>query len=208
MENLPSLEITVLILAGGKSSRMGRDKALIPINGVPLLQRTYLIAKECSNSVYIVAEKSEKYQDILPNDCSFLSDFPLLGEKGSQGPLIGFAGGLREVETPWVLLLACDLPRLEAEEIKQWIGYLSAVEEEAIALLPKSDKGWEPFCGFYRRHCWPLLIDFIQQGGRSFQRWLALHPVAELPMNSTSILFNCNTPADLLAVTAVRPTIT
>ncbi len=200
MENLPSLEITVLILAGGKSSRMGRDKALIPINGVPLLRRIYLIARKCSNFVYIVADKQEKYKDILPKDCSFLSDFPLLGAKGSQGPLIGFAGGLKEVKTQWVLLLACDLPRLEAEAINKWISYLSTVKQQDIALLPRSEKGWEPLCGFYRLDCFPLLIDFIQQGGRSFQRWLALHPVTELPIKDTSVLFNCNTPTDLIAV--------
>ncbi|MBC6417411.1 MAG: molybdenum cofactor guanylyltransferase [Prochloron sp. SP5CPC1] len=175
MENLATGRISILILAGGTSSRMGRDKALIPINGVVMLERICLVATECSNSVQVVTPWPERYQHIVPHHCGFLP------ELGGEGPLVAFAQSLPLVETEWVLLLACDLPLLLGKDIREWIGYLEVVKEEVVAVLPKSEKGWEPLCGFYRRRCLPNLTDFIAQGGRSFQSWLKLHPVGELP---------------------------
>ncbi|MGK7900287.1 MAG: molybdenum cofactor guanylyltransferase, partial [Hormoscilla sp.] len=57
--------------------------------------------------------------------------------------------------------------------------------------------GWEPLCGFYRRSCLPELSQFIQNGGRSFQQFLASQTIAELPLTDPEILFNCNRPEDL-----------
>ena len=183
--------ITAIILAGGQSSRMGRDKALISVQGQPLLQKICLLAQNCTSKVYLVTPWSDKYQDIIPDGCKFIA------ETKSQGPLVAFAQGLAQVETEWVLLLACDLPKLEASTVKQWLEYLADVPQEAIALLPKTAQSWEPLAGFYRRNCLSLLNQFIAQGGRAFQDWLSLHPVAELPLIDRQVLFNCNTPADL-----------
>jgi molybdopterin-guanine dinucleotide biosynthesis protein A len=114
-----------------------------------------------------------------------------------HGPLVGFAQGLAQVETDWVLLLACDLPQLQVKVLQHWAAGLEKTAEDAIALLPRHPKGWEPLCGFYRRQCLPMLTKFISDGGRSFQHWLTQHPVEELPVSDTQIFFNCNTPADL-----------
>jgi molybdopterin-guanine dinucleotide biosynthesis protein A len=189
--------VAAIILAGGQSSRMGTDKALIEINGVPLLARVCSIASQCVSQVYVVTPRIEKYEAILPAECRLLREELLPGEMKTQGPLVGFASGLKRVKAEWVLLLACDLPKLEVAELQQWIEYLPDVAPDEIALLPKNNKGWEPLCGFYRRSCLPLLIDFIDRGGRSFQNWLVFHPVAQLPINNFHILFNCNTPEDL-----------
>ena len=218
--------LEAIVLAGGRSSRMGRDKALLPIGGVPLLQLVCSIAQHCANTVYVVTPWPERYQNLLlPATCKFIQEVPLLAASPSKvpskepnstsphhpitpsppplphGPLIGFAQGLAQVQTSWVLLLACDLPRLQVEVLQEWADELDRVEEEAIALLPRHAKGWEPLCGFYRRRCLPDLINFVQQGGRSFQHWLAQHTVQLLPLpEGSQILFNCNTPADLDAV--------
>ncbi|NEQ24815.1 MAG: NTP transferase domain-containing protein, partial [Microcoleus sp. SIO2G3] len=100
-------------------------------------------------------------------------------------------------ETDWVLLLACDLPLLQVQVLQDWATELEKTAPEAIALLPRQSQRWEPLCGFYRCQCLPLLTQFINEGGRSFQRWLAQHPVQELPVSDTQVLFNCNTPGDL-----------
>lgn len=189
--NESQLDITTIILAGGQSSRMGQDKALLLVQGQPLLQKICSLAQDCSSEVYLVTSRSDKYQDIVPGGCNFIA------ETNSQGPLVAFARGLAQVETEWVLLLACDLPKLEAATVKQWLKYLTDVPQEAIALLPKTAQSWEPLAGFYRRNCLSLLNQFIAQGGRAFQEWLSLHPVAELPLTEQQVLFNCNTPADL-----------
>lgn len=179
---------------------MGQDKALITVEGVPLLRRVCEVALSCASEVYVVTPWPERYQDILPENCSVIQEVPLPGETQPHGPLVGFAQGLEQVKTDWVLLLACDLPQLQAEVLQDWISELEKTAQDAIALLPRHPKGWEPLCGFYRRNCLPMLTQFINQGGRSFQRWLAQHPVQELSVSDTQFLFNCNTPADVDAM--------
>ncbi|HIK05754.1 MAG TPA: molybdenum cofactor guanylyltransferase [Trichormus sp. M33_DOE_039] len=184
--------ITAIVLAGGQSSRMGEDKALIPIQGMPLLQRVCRIAASCANTVYVVTPWPERYQNLDLPSCQFIRESP-----NSQGPLVGFAQGLTLVDTGWVLLLACDLPKLQLDLLQDWIARLDSVDDDAIAALAHHAKGWEVLCGFYRRRCLPQLLEFIKQGGRSFQHWLQNYPVEILPLPNPEILFNCNTPQDL-----------
>lgn len=209
-----SLSLSAIVLAGGRSSRMGQDKALLTIQGVPLLQLVCNIAIALCDAVYVVTPWPERYQHLLSASCQFIREVPLPVESTSDitsssskvtsplphGPLVGFAQGLASVQTDWVLLLACDLPRLRLEVLQNWTTELDSVGEEAIALLTHHAKGWDPLCGFYRRKCLPALTDFINQGGRSFQQWLAQHPVQILPLSDPQMLFNCNTPSDLEAI--------
>jgi molybdopterin-guanine dinucleotide biosynthesis protein A len=190
-------QFAAIILAGGQSSRMGRDKALIEIQGIPLLQKICLIASQCASQVYVITPSIEKYQAIAPKDCQMIREVTVPGETQPHGPLMGFAQALPYVQTEWVLLLACDLPNLTSSEIQQWSSHLETISQDAIALLPRSAKGWEPLCGFYRRRCLPLLNEYIDRGGRSFQKWLEQYPAQELPVSDPQLLFNCNTPADL-----------
>jgi molybdopterin-guanine dinucleotide biosynthesis protein A len=181
---------------------MGRDKALIPIQGVPLLQLICQIAASCADTVYVVTPWQERYQHLLSPTVQFIREVPFSGETSGesfpQGPLIGFAQALAYVQTDWVLLLACDLPKLRVEVLQEWAVALDGVEDEGIiAALVHHTKGWEPLCGFYRRRCLPTLMQYINQGGRSFQDWLKQHPVQPLPLPDPEMLFNCNTQDDL-----------
>lgn len=195
---MPNTKLTAIILAGGQSSRMGQDKALIPIQGVPLLQRVYDVAQACTEKVYLVTPWPERYQDLILPGCQFIQELPLSSQTSqNHGPLVGFAQALALVETEWVLLLACDLPRLQVGVLQKWIAGLDGVEDEAIAALTGNIKGWEPLCGFYRRCCLPGLLEFINQGGRSFQQWLQQSSVHILSLSEPEMLHNCNTPADL-----------
>ncbi|MBE9003509.1 molybdenum cofactor guanylyltransferase [Fortiea sp. LEGE XX443] len=193
--------LSAIVLAGGKSSRMGQDKALLLVKGVPLLQRVCNIAAACSDTVYVVTPWPERYQYLPLPHCQFIQEVPLLGAIGNEplnhGPLVGFAQGLAQVQTDWVMLLACDLPKLQVEVLQAWVAELDSNSiGDAIAALAHHTKGWEPLCGFYRRRCLPQLLDFINQGGRSFQQWLQQHPVKVLPLPAADMLLNCNTPED------------
>ena len=193
--------LTAIVLAGGKSSRMGQDKALIPIQGVACLQLVCGVASALCNPVYVVTPWPERYQNLRLDKCQFIREAMSL----PHGPLVGFAQGLAQVQTDWVLLLACDLPKLRVEVLQDWAARLNIIGDEQsdedgsnpIALLTHHAKGWDPLCGFYHRRCLTGLIDYINQGGRSFQHWLAQHPVQLLPLPDAQMLFNCNTPADL-----------
>lgn len=189
--------LSAVVLAGGKSSRMGEDKALIKFEGKPLLTKICCVALECASQVYIITSKAEKYQEILPSGCLVIRENP---QPSPQGPLIAFSQALRFIETPWVLLLACDLPKLTATPVQQWSQQLVDCPEEAIAFLPKNTAGWEPLCGFYRRCCLESLTSYIESGGKSFQGWLSTHLVQEIPLDNFDILFNCNTKEDLAQI--------
>ncbi len=198
----PSL--SVIILAGGQSSRMGRDKALIVVEGIPLLRRTCAIALHCSSQVFVVTSAIRDYSKIVPDRCGVIEEKLLPGKSKPQGPLVGFTHGLVQIKTTWVLLLACDLPRLNQEILQRWMRQLPQVGN-AIALLPQGKKGWEPLCGFYRTDCLPSLTQFMNQGGRSLQAWLAQASVQTIQFSDDpdtqkqeqAMLFNCNTPEDL-----------
>jgi molybdopterin-guanine dinucleotide biosynthesis protein A len=185
--------LAILILAGGKSSRMGKDKALIKINHKPLLQRTCEIALQCTEIVYVITPRFEVYQTIIPSSCIIIPE----EQPFYQGPLIAFSQALPSIPNPWILLLAVDLPFLDAREIKAWIPYLAQLNQNVIAFLPKNHQGWECLCGFYRRDCLQILREFINHGGRSFQKWLQLVPVETIPVKNQRVLFNCNSPSDL-----------
>jgi molybdenum cofactor guanylyltransferase len=201
---MPNTQLTAIVLAGGQSSRMGKDKALIPIQGVPLLQRVCAVAQACAHQVYIVTPWPERYQHLILPGCQFIQEvalsslIPSSSPTPNHGPLVGFAQGLALVKTEWVLLLACDLPKLRVEVLQTWIARLDRVENKAIAALTRNHQGWEPLCGFYRRCCLPQLLEFINQGGRSFQQWLQHNPVEVLSLLEPEMLFNCNTPEDLI----------
>lgn len=190
-------EIAALILAGGKSSRMGRDKALIDYQGKPLLTRVCQVAAGCCSSVYVLTSWPVRYQNIVSEQVHFLPE----SEPG-QGPLVALADGLTQIDAEWVLLLACDLPQLQPEILQNWLTQLTEVSQSILAVVPSQESGWEPLCGFYRQAALTELKRFIQQGGRSFQTWLTQVPVQALSLEGTTMkmLFNCNTPEDLQAL--------
>jgi molybdenum cofactor guanylyltransferase len=202
--------VKTIVLAGGLSRRMGRDKARIEVFGVPLLTQLCHVGLVVSDSVYVVAGFDRDYSDILPDGCEFVVDRVL------EGPLTALQLTLPQVfasrsqnlgEPEWVLVLACDLPNLSGAVVRAWVEQLENVPAETIAVLPKSENGWEPLCGLYHRRSIPLLNQFAATGGRSFQRWLdqsSVRPlVRELEWIDRRVFLNCNTPIDLAAIEPV-----
>jgi molybdopterin-guanine dinucleotide biosynthesis protein A len=183
--------LSVIILAGGQSSRMGRDKALIEVDGIPLLRRVYDAALHCSHSIYVITSWVDRYRELLPSTVNFIA------ELSPRSAIVALQEALEQISSEWVLLLACDLPKLDGSVLQQWVSQLDHVSEEAISVLPKHPKGWEPTCGFYRSSCLPALSAYIEQGGRSFQNWLETQIVEVLEVSDRQMLMNCNTPEDL-----------
>jgi molybdenum cofactor guanylyltransferase len=186
------MKIATVILAGGQSRRMQQDKALLMVNGVPLIRRIYEVAIECTDAVYILTPWPEKYQAALPADCRWLLENP-----ARQGPLLAFQQSLSQITADWILLLACDLPCLDTAVIQSWIRDLENVEERSIAYLAPQAKGWEALCGFYRTSCRPSLDEFVQAGGQSFQQWLRNEIVSPMLGTAPQIFTNWNFPEDV-----------
>jgi len=186
--------IAAVVLAGGQSSRMGQDKARVTVQGKPMLQRVCEAAQHCAQSVIVVSPWVAQYHSMMPVGCIALVE-QVQGKP--QGPLVAFVQAIATVEAEWVLLLACDLPNLDGEVLSQWADMLAQIPTDAIAYLPRSHQGWEPLCGFYHQRCRPSLQQFVDNGGRSFQRWLVSQTVQPIPAVPAQLLFNCNTPEDL-----------
>ena len=194
------------MLAGGQSSRMGQDKALLPIgNNQTLLSHVCNVAQESAKCVYVITPWTQRYQNIIPSSCRLISENLLDPKAKSNFPLMGFFQGLKSVTTRWILLLACDLPNINSQTITGWYPYLAEASEDVVAILPSHPKGWEPLCGFYHRSCEASLQKYLDNGGKSFQQWLDRSLVLELPKcnlagseakRGDAILFNCNTPED------------
>ncbi|MEM6836068.1 MAG: molybdenum cofactor guanylyltransferase [Cyanobacteria bacterium P01_C01_bin.120] len=190
------MKLAAVILAGGRSQRMGQDKALLKKDGVTLLRRTWDVAHKLSTDVWVVTPYRDRYQACLPAETQWLDEPMSNPELPPAGPLIAFQRALSTITVDWILLLACDLPNLEAEPLRRWCQALPDLPADAIAYVPQTTNGWEPLCGFYRGSCLPALQDYLATGERSFQHWLTRSPVVAIPHVPIAMLANCNTPAD------------
>lgn len=185
--------VTGLILAGGQSKRMGTDKALLCWQGMPMLQSVCQTALQCCNLVYVLTPWPERYQNVVPPAC-----FTLKETNPGQGPLGALLEGFNQLQTTWVLLLACDLPLLRPDILKEWLTLL--VNSETFAVVPHQADQWEPLCGFYHHQSRLPLQSFLTQGGRSFQDWLSTIPTQKIALDTVAkaMLWNCNSPNDLI----------
>lgn len=199
-----------LVLAGGRSSRMGQDKALIATGQETLLLRTCRVASESCERVAVITSNPEQYQVHLPDWVEIILETPLPVQAESyQGPLVGMLQAMKAlarqaplttVETNsrrWLLVLACDLPNLSAPILEDWQQLVKGQPQHVGACLPQRQGRWEPLCGFYRFTYQDSIQRYIDQGGRSFQGWLNRQSVTRLPLADEKMLFNLNTPEDL-----------
>ena len=223
-EALPTL--SAIILAGGHSRRMGRDKALLTLpDGQPLLHHTAQIAQQLTPDVVVVTPWPDRYRSGLPPKVQLIKEqgssaSPLAGPSAgpSAGPLGGFAQGLRQISSEWCLLLACDMPYLQSVPLQNWWVWLTPQlqrQTPVASLVPctasNGRKRWEPLCGFYRRSCLSALSQYLSDSpaaklqpkkpsgsylGLSFQAWLETLSIAAYTDLPPQLLFNCNTPAD------------
>lgn len=179
---------------------MGQDKASLLWRGQPLIAHTVQVAQQVTDASYIITPWPDRYRALV--EAVFIQE-PHPG----QGPLVGLVQGLAalsssRVATDWILLLACDLPYLEATGLHQWRSQLDTVPPNCLAVVPQIEERWEPLCAFYRPSILPKLEMAIAQGQRSFQAVLPSLPVQPLPLSPDThrMLHNCNTPADWQAV--------
>ena len=192
-----------MILAGGRSSRMGQDKALISLGGERLIQRTCGVALACAEEVYVVTPWPERYRPLVPEAVQFIleaadsTDAPA----GGRGPLLAVSYGVGALPRcpDWLLVLACDMPNLRVPVLQAWQADLAALPPNINAYLPQRQGRWEPLCGFYRAAALLTIGSGLAAGlkGPSFQRWLGQTEVASMPRVPEEMLANLNNPEDL-----------
>lgn len=177
-ETVPTL--SAIILAGGYSRRMGRDKALLTLpDGQTLLYHTAQVAQQLASNVVVVTPWPDRYQSALPPKVQLVKELvqPVPSASSSAGPsagpLSGFAQGLRKISSEWCLLLACDMPYLQSVPLQNWWAWLTPQiqrqpleRQTLVASLVSSPasndrKRWEPLCGFYHRSCLSALSQYL-----------------------------------------------
>jgi molybdopterin-guanine dinucleotide biosynthesis protein A len=131
------MEMTGIVLAGGQSRRMGRDKALLEVGGVPMIRRVVETLRSVCVDVLIVTKTPETYADL---DVRVVADaYP------QQAPLAGLCTGLGLAATPWVFAAACDLPMLSAAAVRR----LAALAPGYDAVVPRLRGRWHPLHAVY-----------------------------------------------------------
>jgi molybdopterin-guanine dinucleotide biosynthesis protein A len=132
--------IAGFILAGGASSRMGREKALLEFGGVPLIVCTARLVASVAGSATVIGD-SAVFRSLGMR--TIADDWP------GAGPLGGIATALRASRALWSLVVACDLPYLT----RPWLEYAvaRALASQADAVIPMNVSGTEPLCALYHR---------------------------------------------------------
>ena len=129
------------ILAGGASRRMGRNKALLELGGMTVIERIVAASQPLSNELFVVADDREAY--------AFL-DLPIVGDiRKGGGPLAGLHTALSHASLPVIGVLACDLPFLTTN----FLCYLKSRLGSFEAVFPRAADRLQPLCAFYTVTC-------------------------------------------------------
>ncbi len=146
-------QITGCILAGGKSSRYGTDKALIRIGEQTLIEKTAHELSSVFSRMLIVSNSTET--------CEFLN-FPVYPDIiRNIGPLGGIHSALTHAETDKVFLISCDLPYMTAD----FIHFIAVHHSESPIILPVTNGIIQPLCGLYSKSCLPVIMKMIGKEG-------------------------------------------
>lgn len=152
--------VTGVILAGGASSRMGSNKALLPRQGMRFIEWIHRTLETLFHEVLVVTNTPDQYA-FLP--CRLVPD--IYREKGVLG---GIHSGLVHSSTGGIFVVACDMPHLNPELIRN----LCNASSGADLVIPRTEHGYEPLHAVYREGCLPALEELLQ--GDEAKRVVAL----------------------------------
>ena len=184
-------EATLIILAGGESSRMGRPKHLLPTPQGTLID-------------HFVKELSPMFTEVLVVGRNLTLSRPGIrtvdDARPEQCPLVGIYSGLRAANTDLAFVLACDLPFIKPELVQ----YLLSCAHEVDIVVPVVEGYYEPLCAVYRRTAIPVAENILDAGGRKITKiyhHLRLHKVTEREIRKfdpdLASFVNLNTPKEL-----------
>lgn len=139
-EGEPRLPVHGFVLAGGKSSRMGRDKALLPFRGRPMVEIAVAKLRTICAQVSIVGDRQD-LETVAP---------VVFGERAGLGPGAGMEAGLRACQQPWAMFMPVDVPLVPRAHLQMWVEEALRVDMTVSYLA-----AWEKqpaFCLLRREH--------------------------------------------------------
>jgi molybdopterin-guanine dinucleotide biosynthesis protein A len=177
------------VLAGGRSSRMGRDKALLPYHGTTLLQHIAQAVAEAAGNAALIGDPSlysgrgyPVYPDKLPG-C---------------GPLGGIHTALTLSKTDWNLVVACDMPGISVAPLRTLLDQATKSQRDCVVAAGPNGAP-EPLCAVYHRRCLPAVLRAIRDKRLKMRDFVA-EVDAEIMALDPAILANVNTPKEWAAL--------
>ena len=154
--------LTVVIQAGGGSTRMGRDKGLLPFLGQPLVARIVERLADLADEILVTTN--------LPDGYRFLN-LPLVADLlPGRGALGGLYTALSAASYPYVAVVACDMPFVSRALLAAGRYLLAQTAFDAV--VPRTPGGLEPFHAVYRRvTCLPLVKEVLEAGKQRVDAW-------------------------------------
>ena len=185
---------SAVLLAAGRSTRMGCDKALIEVSGIPLWSRQRdVLADAGAAEIFLSARPEQRWAHAAPGFAAVVAD---AGPDG--GPIMGIIAALERAAYARLAVLAVDLPRIEAD----WFRRLGAQVSPGVGLVGRRGDAFEPLAAFYPRAILPLARAAVARGERSLQRLLeaaeagGLMRVCPIGEHEAAWFENWNEPAD------------
>jgi molybdopterin-guanine dinucleotide biosynthesis protein A len=173
------------VLTGGHSSRMGRDKALLPIDGSLLVERTAQVVRDAAGSATLIGAPARYAHLGLPV-------LPDLVE--NCGPLGGLHAALKTTRADWNLVAACDMPGLTPAFLSDLLA--AAQQLGCACLAPQTDSGLHPLCAVYHRRAADAVEFAIQHKRFKMHDLLKSLGAVSWPVADASLLENVNTPLE------------
>lgn len=176
------------MLVGGRSFRMGRDKALLPFRGTSMAQWVAREVVHAAGSAFLIGD---------PGRYGALG-YPVVPDGWpGEGPLGGILTALRHTTAPWNLIVACDMPGLTRAFLR---SLLAAAERNGATTLPVGPSGdLEPLCAVWRRDSLAAVETAFSAGVRKVAEALEGFRLAVYPVAEVEFFQNVNTPEDLAA---------
>ena len=188
--------VSAFVLAGGKSTRMGQDKAFLSVEGVTMLERSLALVRSVTEQVWISGDAS-KFSSFAPVVEDIYPD---------HGPLGGIHAALRATATDLDLMLAVDLPLVDVRLLR----YLLYIADESGSVVTVCEAGGRlhPLCAVYRREFAELAERALIRGQNKidvlFQE-TRTRIISEAQLNgigfSAKMFLNVNSPIDLRTLT-------
>lgn len=183
-------DLTLIVAAGGKSTRMGRDKRFLPLDGEPLLARTLRKGRAAGFRSIVLAVEGERAE--LAALAAEFGAALVTDEVPAQGPAAAIAAGLRAAETEWSLVLSGDMPFYDFDLV---YALLPEADGDTQVVLPTLLGYWQPLAALYRKDAGAAFAAAIARGDRKLGIILQGLAVRELPLTvDAGLLFNVNTP--------------
>lgn len=191
-------DVTVAVLAGGQSSRMGREKSFVPLKGKPMIAHTLARVQQLNLPVIVITNQPDSFRQFK---------LPLYGDvQPLRGSLVGLHAALYHSRADYTLCVACDMPLLNVDLLSQLI----TLRQGHDAVVPMPAGRAEPLHALYHRRCLHVMERQLQNGEMHITRLYQHLNVRYMTEDEIRVFdpdlrsfTNANTPQELAAIEAL-----